>query len=220
MKPTHAKNRFADREITPNAGTTNIAEFVHNKRYDGQYHDIESGLFYNYFRTFDSRTGPYLQGDPLGLYDDLNRFGYVHGNPMRYADPLGLGGGSPQGRSRGAPNVNSFGCMGLACVTGGMEPTSMSAELTLGGGIEICDAPPPPPTPEPETCSKNSWGDGMYGTTQRPQVQPPGIPVPKRLGTPFFSPGWKMSGQFCLRIGVFGALPFPTPSVDLGSFKN
>lgn len=219
-KPTTAHNRFADLDVTPNPGVTSFAEFVFNLRWPGQYYDKESSLLYNYFRSYSAALGRYLQGDPLGLYDDLNRFGYVHGNPLRYSDPLGLmGGGSPQGRARGAPNVNSFGCMGLACVTGGMEPTSMSAELTLGGGIEICD-PPPPPTPEPDTCRKNDWGDGMYGTTQKPQVQPPGIPVPKKLGTPFFSPGWKMSGQFCLRIGVFGALPFPTPSVDLGSLKN
>ncbi|WP_184642697.1 RHS repeat-associated core domain-containing protein [Variovorax guangxiensis] len=89
-KPTLAKNRFANTETTPNPGTTNIAEVKLNLRYPGQYADEESGLFYNYFRSYDARTGRYSQPDPIGLGGGWNRFGYVDGNPFAGFDPLGL----------------------------------------------------------------------------------------------------------------------------------
>jgi len=60
---------------------------------------------------------------------------------------------------------------------------------------------------------------GFYGTTGNPQLQPFGVPVPKKLGGAFFGPSWKANGQFCLRIGPHGSVAF-VPSVDLGGFKN
>jgi RHS repeat-associated protein len=97
-KPTIAKNRFANLDTTPNPGTTNISEVKFNLRYPGQYADEESGLFYNYFRSYDARTGRYSQPDPIGLNGGWNRFGYVDANPLGFVDPLGLdrwGPGSP-----------------------------------------------------------------------------------------------------------------------------
>ncbi|MNY10370.1 putative deoxyribonuclease RhsC [compost metagenome] len=89
-KPTTARNRFADLDVTPNPGTTGVSEVKFNLRYPGQYADEESGLFYNYFRSYDARTGRYNQGDPLGLAGGGNRFNYVDGNPLAFSDPLGL----------------------------------------------------------------------------------------------------------------------------------
>ncbi|MGJ7501125.1 RHS repeat-associated core domain-containing protein [Variovorax sp. ZT5P49] len=99
-KPTTAKNRFANLDTAPNPGTTSISEVKFNLRYPGQYADEESGLFYNYFRSYDSRTGRYSQPDPIGLDGGWNRFGYVDGNPLALTDPLGLwalGDPLPQG---------------------------------------------------------------------------------------------------------------------------
>ena len=36
-------------------------------RFPGQHHDPETALTYNYFRTYDSRSGRYTQTDPIGL---------------------------------------------------------------------------------------------------------------------------------------------------------
>lgn len=89
-KPTVAENRFANLDTTPNPGTTGISEVKFNLRYPGQYADEESGLFYNYFRSYDARMGRYSQPDPIGLDGGWNRFGYVDGNPLKYIDPMGL----------------------------------------------------------------------------------------------------------------------------------
>ena len=63
-----------------------------NVRFPGQYYDAESGLHYNYFRTYDPELGRYITSDPIGLFGGLNTFGYVYGNPMRYIDSYGLMG--------------------------------------------------------------------------------------------------------------------------------
>lgn len=44
---------------------------------------------YNYFRTYDPRTGRYLESDPIGIEGGLNTYGYALQNPLRYTDPTG-----------------------------------------------------------------------------------------------------------------------------------
>ncbi|MFJ5729961.1 DUF6531 domain-containing protein [Streptomyces paradoxus] len=58
-------------------------------RFPGQYHDLESGLHYNYHRHYDPETARYTSLDPLGLAPAPDPYGYVT-NPLRQVDPFGL----------------------------------------------------------------------------------------------------------------------------------
>ncbi len=88
--PTLGAKRFTNETTNPTTGSTNIAPVRFNLRYPGQYFDAESGLHYNYFRSYDPRTGRYTQGDPIGLAGGWNRFAYVEGDPLNAVDPVGL----------------------------------------------------------------------------------------------------------------------------------
>jgi len=61
-----------------------------NVRFPGQYFDAESGLHYNYFRTYDPATGRYLEPDPIGQSGGVNLFVYANSSPVDIADRLGL----------------------------------------------------------------------------------------------------------------------------------
>ncbi|MBT9512814.1 MAG: hypothetical protein IV104_10755 [Acidovorax sp.] len=89
-QPTTAAKRFTSETTNPTTGTTSIPDVAFNLRYPGQYFDKETGLHYNYFRTYAPSTGRYTQGDPIGLDGGFNRFAYVGANPLKYVDPLGL----------------------------------------------------------------------------------------------------------------------------------
>ncbi|WP_290445344.1 RHS repeat-associated core domain-containing protein, partial [Pseudomonas sp. VA159-2] len=58
-------------------------------RFQGQYHDHETGLHYNRFRYYDPRAGRFIGQDPIGYAGGLNLFAYVP-NPIGWIDPLGL----------------------------------------------------------------------------------------------------------------------------------
>jgi len=64
--------------------------FTLNLRFPGQYHDAESGLHYNYHRTYDPSMGRYIQSDPIGLMGGVNTFAYASGSPLIMMDLLGL----------------------------------------------------------------------------------------------------------------------------------
>ncbi|WP_255593505.1 RHS repeat-associated core domain-containing protein [Acidovorax sp. sic0104] len=89
-QPTTAAKRFTSETTTPTTGSTSVPEVTFNLRYPGQYFDAETKLHYNYFRSYDSRTGRYTQGDPIGLDGGWNRFSYVGGDPLGLVDPYGL----------------------------------------------------------------------------------------------------------------------------------
>ncbi|MBZ0331983.1 RHS domain-containing protein [Halomonas sp. ANAO-440] len=58
-------------------------------RFQGQWYDDESCLYYNRHRYYDPQQGRYISQDPIGLKGGTNLYGYVT-NPTGMVDPLGL----------------------------------------------------------------------------------------------------------------------------------
>ena len=60
-------------------------------RYQGQYEDVETGLYYNRFRYYDPEIGAYVCKDPIGLQGGNNLYAYVR-DCNWWVDPSGLSG--------------------------------------------------------------------------------------------------------------------------------
>ncbi|MDO5642384.1 MAG: RHS repeat-associated core domain-containing protein [Paracoccus sp. (in: a-proteobacteria)] len=58
-------------------------------RFQGQWEDAESGLYYNRYRYYDPDAAQYLTPDPIGLAGGIRPHGYVD-DPNEFVDPLGL----------------------------------------------------------------------------------------------------------------------------------
>ena len=71
-------------------------------RFQGQWHDAESGLHYNRFRYYDPEAMQYISPDPIGLSGGTRPQGYVD-DPNGWIDPLGLEGCPQQIRHNSTP---------------------------------------------------------------------------------------------------------------------
>jgi len=58
-------------------------------RFQGQYHDAETGLRYNLHRYYDPDLGHFISKDPLGLAASEDLYAYAP-NPWTWIDPWGL----------------------------------------------------------------------------------------------------------------------------------
>ena len=68
-----------------------VNETVQNIRFQGQYEDAETGLYYNRFRYYDADGCRYVNQDPIGLHASENFYFYCI-NPNNWIDPFGLDG--------------------------------------------------------------------------------------------------------------------------------
>jgi RHS repeat-associated protein len=79
-------------------------------RFPGQYHDVETGLYYNRFRYYAPDSGIYISQDPIRLQGGKNLYGYV-GNSNSEIDFLGLSKSSSPtygGAAKGDDTVSIF----------------------------------------------------------------------------------------------------------------
>ncbi|MFF7110511.1 RHS repeat-associated core domain-containing protein, partial [Pseudomonas sichuanensis] len=60
-------------------------------RFQGQYHDHETGLHYNRYRYYDPRVGRFINQDLISYAGGINLYSYGD-NPVYWSDPLGLAG--------------------------------------------------------------------------------------------------------------------------------
>ncbi|MGH6801419.1 MAG: RHS repeat domain-containing protein, partial [Methylocella sp.] len=64
--------------------------FTYELRFPGQFFDQGTRLHYNTFRDYDSRTGRYIESDPIGLDGGISTYAYAGSNPLVRTDPEGL----------------------------------------------------------------------------------------------------------------------------------
>ncbi len=60
-----------------------------NLRFPGQGFQAETGLHYNWHRSYDPTLGRYTEPDPLGFVDDPSVHGYADHSPQIFVDPDG-----------------------------------------------------------------------------------------------------------------------------------
>ncbi len=78
--------------IIKDANNNVLSHSAINNRYlfTGREYDQETGLYYYRARMYSSKTGRFLQPDPVGYYDSANLYQYCGNNPLNSKDPTGL----------------------------------------------------------------------------------------------------------------------------------
>jgi RHS repeat-associated protein len=104
-----------------------------NLRFPGQYADSETGLFYNYYRSYMPNQDRYTQNDLIGLAGGSNRVVYANANALSYTDALGLMGQGSGGNGK-RPSTSNAGANGS--IGGGFSfHLPIGIGLGLDGGI-------------------------------------------------------------------------------------
>ncbi len=67
----------------------NSETISNNIRFQGQYFDQETGLYYNRYRYYSPYVGRFISKNPIGLLGGYNLYRYVD-NPIAWIDPFGL----------------------------------------------------------------------------------------------------------------------------------
>jgi RHS repeat-associated protein len=186
-QPTTAANRFA----VPGTGAVIGTPVVFNLRYPGQVADAESGLFYNYFRSLDPRTGRYTQPDPIGWAGGPNPFLYADANPLSFVDPDGLLFMSTLGsvqRGTSLSDAATYGAPGNAALASGLLGSAGGAAAAAGA---MCYARLPAPGKRAIGLLRALGDDAVAPPTAPPMPirNPPGIVRPGGVNPPPPPPG-------------------------------
>ena len=123
------------------------SETEQNIRFQGQYEDTETGLFYNRFRYYDAESCRYINQDPISLEGGYNIYAYSS-NPIGWLDVFGLSGFDPFehgeitpfpddikfGQQRIAPNFSTIGSQAHPDVVG--RPVADVGADIAGGRLD------------------------------------------------------------------------------------
>ncbi len=138
--------------VAPSQNPAGLGTFVYNLRFPGQYSLTETGLYNNYFRTYDPQMGRYLESDPIGQAGGINPYAYANGNPVTWSDRLGLKPGDK------FPTVQAAAIDALDYV----YQTYPNADIEYAGSVFPSDGGyiATNPNPGSQSSSSPSWPDG------------------------------------------------------------
>ncbi|NML35542.1 RHS repeat domain-containing protein, partial [Paraburkholderia antibiotica] len=94
-------------------------------RFQGQYHDEETGLAYNRHRYYDAQAGRFISKDPIGLAGGVNVYQYAD-NPTGWIDPLGL--------AKRGPKTGGCGPHNEMIAAWGKDVKAAGGDVIAGGG--------------------------------------------------------------------------------------
>jgi RHS repeat-associated protein len=127
----------------PNQNPSSLGTFIYGLRFPGQYANTETGLSQNFFRDYNPNLGRYVQSDPIGLAAGVNTFGYVGGNPVTRADPVGLDWVIVHYESHGASNPFGHSGIGAAVPYSSVPTIGFYPTDTASGWDKLMGNPVP-----------------------------------------------------------------------------
>jgi RHS repeat-associated protein len=118
-----------------------VSTITMNLRLPGQYLDSETGLFQNWYRDYDAKSGRYDSFDPLGLSAGSNGYVYSFSAPLLFTDPTGLWvWGDPIAQEL-VNAATGFGDGVSSVLTLGLLSTSRVRSIfDIDGGVQQCSA--------------------------------------------------------------------------------
>ena len=102
-------------------------------RFQGQWDDRETGLYYNRHRHYDPLVGAYSTPDPIGIWGGVRPYGYFT-RPTGWVDPLGLEGFEPVHLTSGYVYRSGSGTLDNLTPRPQDVSTGLSTNITPGDG--------------------------------------------------------------------------------------
>ncbi|MFM0729988.1 RHS repeat-associated core domain-containing protein [Paraburkholderia sediminicola] len=120
------------------------------------------GLYYYKARMYSPALGRFLQTDPIGTTDDLNRYAYVGNNPINFTDPTEMIAPSGFASKSSAPAATVSAPVQVAASVPKLDASSFAMpKPEVGDAIQVAGMP--------FNGTPGSWASSMPG--KMPQLR-------------------------------------------------